>query len=389
MKSSAKLSLLLMLGAASHLIAMKDPAHPQMTEKKSKPAKKAAPTAMDIEKEKKRVIYHAVLMSPSYQDTLCLPLFPLHWNSIAAVKGVMEAELNKARLEYEKYEAPVQALLKKRTEYLIHKYPVYAEEQKLQEAVNKYRETHREELMDIYNNEMYQKEIAEAERKASPYFWKYWNLENQYRKEHPHFYGPHSRPYENEREHIEKEIQESAHEAPVINIGPGQAKRLPSLYSSNGTYNPERVINYSLALPDGKTVSEDYAVLRVKTLTDKKKVGMAGASDRTYEYTISVPRHARPASFYVLEHHNDGEISVYATLRITKGEDSVMRKQPKAKDTKPSKPKKSKKDTSSTTDKTSAKPKKHMSGKKDTTTQPKKKMKKKSNMQPSDMKNSQ
>jgi hypothetical protein len=381
MKSTAKLSLLLLLGVAHQSLEAK-PASKDSEMTSSKAKKKKVVTDTDVEKEKKRVIYHAITQKYGY------PLFSLRWNSIPAVKNVTEAEVNKAQVEYERSQKSVQELMTKRNDYLMHKYPVYAELQRLQESVQKYWDAHSEELIDIENDKIYQEEIVAAERKASPYFWEYWTLENQYRSEHPEFYGPHSKPYQNEKENVAEEIKESAHEAQVINIAPGHAKKLPSLHSGNGTLDLERVINYSLSLPDGKAVEESSAVLRIKTITDKKRLAMPGASASTYEYTVSVPRHAKPATIYILEHHVNGEISVYATLRITKGEDSVpaaQKKAPKAKADKPVKPKKSKKESATTTTESAAPHKKHVPGKKDDVPAKKNVKKKKK----TDMKNSQ
>ena len=356
MKNTAKLSLLLLMGAAQQSMeAAKKPiasitdakmeqAEEQRIRKTPRPVK---PTAKQIEMEKKRVIYRVIEnCTKELTPLIDLPRYPLEWNSLPPVKDVTEAQLNKARHEFVMQEEQVQELLKKRNDYLMYKYPVYAEEQKLQDAINKFWNDHREELWAAYRDDMDFNEIYAAEDKAQPYFWKYWQLRNQYNLEHQQFLPVNHRPYAPEKELTPAEIQKLARNAKTFNLAPGKSllpgkkDGLPILYSSNGTNNPKRVIKYSLALPDGKDVSEDEAVLRSKAITDKSPIGVPGATATTYEYTISSPRHAAPATFYVLEHHLTGDISVYATVRITKGEDSVMpapKKEKKAATSKPTK----------------------------------------------------
>ncbi len=354
MKNTAKLSLLLLLGAAQQALETKQPTERKQSDadmeqsaeqgirKTPKPVK---PTAKQIEMEKKRVICRVIEnCTKGLVNPMALPRYPLEWSSLPAVKDVTEAQLNKAKHDYEMQEKPVQELMEKRNHYLIDRYPVYVEEQKLQEALNTFWNDNIEELWQIFADETYMKELYAAEDKAQPYCLRYWQLQNQYNWEHRQLLPLNHRPYQVETGLTPAEMKRQAQDAKKINLAPGKSllpgkkDGLPILYSSNGTNKPERVIKYSLALPDGKDVSGDIATLRTKTTTIKHPKGFVGGSNENTAYTISSPRHAAPATFYVLEHHLMGDISVYATVRITKGEDSVMPAAKKAKTTATSKP---------------------------------------------------
>jgi|GEM_PF-4542012 len=318
MKNTAKLSLLLLLGAAQQGLE----------------AKKSLSKDAKIELEKKRVIYHGSKKGECC-DRLRLPQIALAWGSQSAVKDVTEAQLNKAKDELKIQEKRVQELEKKRNDYLISKYPAYAEEQKIQKVLNEFWQDNKEKLSLAYQDDMEVHEIYTAENKAQAAFWTYWQLQNQYDEEHQQFLPANHRPYSLEKALTPADMQKLARNAEVINLAPGKSLNLPTLYIGTSTPSPKRVINYTLALPDGKEVSGNTATLKTKTITPNTPV--VGAAT-TYEFIVSSPKHAAPATFYVLEHKQMGDVSVFATVRITKGEDSVPRAEKRGE--KPSKPKK-------------------------------------------------
>jgi hypothetical protein len=323
MKNTAKLSLLLLLGAAQQGLE----------------AKKSLSKDAKIELEKKRVIYHGSKKGECC-DRLGLPQIALAWGSQSAVKDVTEAQLNKAKDELKIQEKRVQELEKKRNDYLISKYPAYAEEQKIQKVLNEFRQDNKEKLSLAYQDDMEVHEIYTAENKAQAAFWTYWQLQNQYDEEHQQFLPANHRPYSPEKALTPTDMQKLARNAETINLAPGKSLNLPTLYIGSSTPSPKRVINYTLALPDGKEVSGNTATLKTKTITPIRKKGDAPivGAPTTYEFMVSSPRHAAPATFYILEHKQMGDISVFATVRITKGEDSVMPGPKKATTSKPTKP---------------------------------------------------
>ncbi len=358
MKNTAKISLLLLLGAAQ-----------QSLEAKPEVAKKMAmPTTKQVEKEKKRAIYHAIIEAQKKGDPRGLPQFELLWSSLPPVKNVTEAQVAKAKHEYEMQNAPAQKLCDERNDYLMHKYPAYAELQKLEtkfvplnenSPFDKFCNDHRKELMAVFSDDMNLKEILTAQEKAAPYFFKYQQLQIQYDREHPQFHGPAHRPYLEEKELTAARMKKEAKDAEKIALAPGKSFELPMLNSGNGTAaNPELVNSYSLALLDGKNVSGDIAALATKTITNKNP--MPGAAATTYENRISAPKHAKLGTkFYVLEHHLDGSISVYAMVTIGKEKAAVAPMAKKVKKAAPSKPAKMTKQAAKPVAKA-----KHISGKK-------------------------
>ena len=340
MKNTAKLSLLLLLGAAQQSLEASKPTASKMTDAKMEPAKEqrikkanSKPTA--IEKEKKRLIYRSIIKAQKNDDTVGLPQLELEWSSLPAVKNITEAQVSQARHEYEMQKEPVRGLLKERKEFLSDKCEPYKQLQDKIADIRNHCEMHKEELDEALHDNKYTAKIIAAEDKAQPYFWKYWQLQNQYDREHPEFLPLIHRPYAQERRLTPEEIEKMALHAEKIDLAPGgKSLELPML----GANQPERIIKYSLTFSDGKMVSGNTAALRTKKITNNtanKKLGRA--TDTTHETMITIPKHAAPATFYVLEHHLNGDVSVYATVRITKGEDSVMPAPKKAATSKPTK----------------------------------------------------
>ena len=99
-------------------------------------------------------------------------------------------------------------------------------------------------------------------------------------------------------------------------LTPGEKRSLPQILSGNGTRQPEKIIDYSLASSD---VDDDEAVLKYETIDNSEcSFGKVGCSHYFYEHTLSIPNGADSETFYVLEHNVNGDISVYSTVMIEK-----------------------------------------------------------------------
>ena len=324
MKNTAKLSLLLLLGVAQ-----------QSLEAKPEVAKKmAASTPKNVEMEKKRVIHRAIVKAQQNGDIAGLPQIALEWSSLKPVKNVTEEQLRKAKAAYDVQEDSVLELCKERNQYLIKHYPVYSERQNLIDALDKFCSDPKnsEKLMMAYQDDMNLNEINAAEYKVQSYFWTYQQLQNQYDKEHPQFYGPNHRPYMPMTGLTPAEMQIQAKKAVQITLAPGtklspdKPNGLPTL-SPSGSINP--MINtqgtkYTLTFPDGTAVTDTTAQLNYITTKIPHPAGFVGGSDQSTAYTLIIPKHAKPVLFYVLEHRVNGDIVVYATVTIMKKKDAAM-----------------------------------------------------------------
>jgi|GEM_PF-4812701 len=255
-----------------------------------------------------------LVAKPLMNITPHIPDRPIDSAFLPKAENVSWAEVEAAKKAADRAEDACKRALDERDDAVAKQFPVYRPFLEMQRKLRAYEQEHAKELAMVFQSQIGMDKVNLAERQSSIAWGKYFNLSWAFRREHyafPPFHLP-------EMQVSPIKIEKMAKAAPHFTCAPGTVLTdttnpgLPLLYSGNGTFNPGKIVGYSLY----KLSDELPATISMKTVDDG--IHMPGHSSDTYHYQVAIDKKATSGSFCVLAHGMMGDVLVLFVVDISK-----------------------------------------------------------------------